>query len=186
MRREYTPITAHANKSLIRVYSCAFAGILVCSLQAGEPAPSPHDFVKEFYNWYGPKTLQDNPGRTWDIAVKQKSALFSPELLRALEEDSAASDKAVGDIVGLDFDPFLYSQDPAARFEVGPITAKGAGWLVEVHAVEAGRKNRKPAVVAELSPVNGRWQFVNFHYEGNLNLVSILKTLRQDREKDAK
>ena len=157
---------------------------LSCSLQAGEPALSPHDFVQEFYNWYAPKTLQHNPGRTWDIAVKDKSAMFSPELLRALKEDSLASDKSAGDIVGLDFDPFLYSQDPAPRYELGRITAKGTGWLVEVHAVQSGKRSQKPGVVAELSPANGRWQFVNFHYEDNQDLVTILKTLRQDREKE--
>ncbi|MGA3024309.1 MAG: hypothetical protein ABSF98_06035 [Bryobacteraceae bacterium] len=160
--------------------------VLACSLQAGEPALSPHDFVQEFYNWYAPKTLQNNPVRTWDIAVKDKSAMFSPELLRALKEDSLASDKSAGDIVGLDFDPFLYSQDPAPHYELGRITARGAGWLVEVHAAQSGRKSQKPNVVAELSAANGRWQFVNFHYEGGQDLTSILKTLRQDREKDAK
>jgi len=176
------PGGVHPCSSVVRWIGWLLVAALPCSLQAGEPALSVHDFVQEFYNWYAPKTLQHNPGRTWDIAVKEKSAVFSPELLRALKEDSLASDKSSGDIVGLDFDPFLYSQDPAPRYEIGRITAKGAGWLVEVHAL----KSRKPAIVAELSPANGRWQFVNFHYEENQDLVAILKTLRQEREKDSR
>ena len=38
-------------------------------------------------------------------------------LLQALRVDSEASAHAKDDIVGLDFDPFIGSQDPANRYE---------------------------------------------------------------------
>ena len=53
-------------------------------------------------------------------------------------------------------------------------------------SVRAGKKNEKESVVAELSPANGGWQFVNFHYEESQNLMSILKTLRDEREKPSR
>lgn len=66
--------------------------------------------------------------------------MFSPELFHALCEDSETSKKAKGEIVGLDFDPFLNSQDPHARYEVGNVVPAGDSYRVEVLGVSAGRK----------------------------------------------
>jgi hypothetical protein len=59
-----------------------------------------------------PKSLKDGTDTAWNLAIKTKSSVFSPQLALALKEDSAAQAKAEGEIVGLDFDPFLNSQDP--------------------------------------------------------------------------
>jgi hypothetical protein len=45
-----------------------------------------------------------------EIVLKSKYA-FSPELASKLKEDLAAQEKSPGEIVGLDFDPFLNAQD---------------------------------------------------------------------------
>jgi len=160
----------------------AFASICVLalagSLQAGT-AVSPRDFVQGFYTWYTSAKVQKSPGRAWDVAVKERSSSFSPDVVRQLRADSLAQDKSSGDIVGLDFDPFLYSQDPAQRYVVSGVTAKGAGWLVDV---DAGKKS---AVVAEIVPAGDGWQFINFHYGDGQDLIAVLKTLREDREKSA-
>ena len=158
---------------------------------------SPHDrqescrnFVQGFYDWYVPKALGENEGPAWAFALKNKRSVFSPELYRLLREDSAAQAKA-GEIVGLDFDPFLNSQDPEERYVVGNVTPKGDRYLVELRGISSGKKSEKPAVVAELTQNDGRWLFVNFHYgetkyPEDENLVSVLKNLRASRQKQAK
>ena len=169
----------------LSAFICVYLWLISGLSQAAAVAPSPREFVQSFYTWYAPMAMHQK-GRAWDVAVKEKSTAFSADLIRALKADSLAQDKSTGDIVGLDFDPFFYSQDAAQHYEVNKVTANGTGWLVEVVSVRAGKKNEKESVVAELSPANGGWQFVNFHYEENQNLMSILKTLRDEREKPSR
>ena len=112
-------------------------------------------------------------------------------MAKGLEEDLAASKKSPGEIVGLDFDPFLNAQDIAERYLVGKITPKGDHYLVEVFGVWAGQKNSNPDVVPELAFENGQWIFTNFHYGKtsipvNENLVSVPQILKKDRRKTAK
>jgi len=141
------------------------------------------DFVQGFYDWYVPKTLKDNPGNTSDLALKYKSHAFSPELLRQLKEDSAAQAKVPGEIVGLDSDPYLNSQDPGERYVAGKITTKGDRCWVEVYGIWSGKKSEKPNVVPELMLKDVHWVFVNFHYPEFGDLLSILKNLREGRRK---
>ena len=127
----------------------------------------------------------------WNLALKYKRSVFSPELFRQLIEDSEAQAKAAGDHVGLDFDPLLSSQDPSERFVVGNIARKNDTYLVEVYGMESGKKREN--VVPELVRKNGRWLFVNFHYpdfehvpRNNGDLLSLLKNLREERQHFAK
>jgi hypothetical protein len=53
------------------------------------------------------------------IAMEKQGSQFESGLLAALKEDVAAQAAAKGEIVGLDFDPFLNTQDPAESYEVG-------------------------------------------------------------------
>jgi hypothetical protein len=42
--------------------------------------------------------------------------------------------------------------------------------------VEAGKRGDKPDVIAEFVHKGGRWFFVNFHYSGGGDLLSVLKS----------
>lgn len=142
-------------------------------------------FVQDFYNWYAPRT--QGTGRTMDDPLKLKSASFDPTLLKLLKEDSAAQAKSKDEIVGLDFDPFLNSQDPAKKYVVRKVKAKGNAYLVDVFEGSASKNETKPSVTAEVAQRNGRWQFINFHYgksdiPENENLLNILKVLKKDRQ----
>ncbi len=143
-------------------------------------------FVQEFYDWYLPMALKNTPVPAWDLALESKSSVFDPQLARVLREDSAAEAKTAGDIVGLDFDPFLCSQDPGERYEVGRISQKGEKYWVEIYGVWSGKKGEKPAVVPELRQKDGSWLFVNFHYPEDRDLLTDLKLLREDRRKASK
>jgi hypothetical protein len=139
------------------------------------------DFVQGFYDWYV-REGQSN----YELALKNKSSALSPELWHALREDFAAQAKAPDEIVGLDGDPFLNSQDPSEHFFVGDTRLVGKRCLAVVRGITSGKK--REYVEPELALKNGRWVFVNFHYgkskiSSDENLISELKALREDRRK---
>jgi hypothetical protein len=136
-------------------------------------------FVQKFYDWYTPIALGD--GDALGIALHKRPNDFEPALYRALENDEAAQRKAKGDLVGLDFDPILNSQDPGKHYQVGRVEKKEQDYLVEVRDSELTKPESAPDVVAQLEQKDGRWIFVNFHYPENQDLISILKQLVEDR-----
>ena len=140
-------------------------------------------FVQEFYDWYTPRAQGTERAPAWKLALRQKGYAFDPKLLSALREDSVAQAKSPGEVVGLDFDPFLNSQDPSQRYEIGEKAERGERYWVEVYAVSSGRRSERPDVTVELSKKKGHWMFVNFHYLGNRDLLATLKSLRERRRK---
>jgi hypothetical protein len=129
--------------------------------------------VEGFYKWYVSR-IPSNV--SWDFALKYRSSAFSPQLLRLLKEDRAAQ-AACEDIVGLDFDPILNTQDPENRYEVGNITHAGQNYKADIYGVRSGKRSEKSSVIAEFTKGNGHWYFVNFHYEtdSSTDLLTILK-----------
>ncbi len=148
-----------------------------------DSAESLQRFVQTFYDWYVPIARASHQAPAWDLALKQKSTAFSAELARALREDSVAQSKSVGQIVGLDFDPFLNSQDPGNRYEVGGIANKGGTYWVDIFRKRSDTGIRNADVVAELTFKDGHWFFVNFHYPKGADLLGILRLLREARRK---
>lgn len=153
---------------------------------------SGRDFVQSFYDWY---VKQHN----WPDAIKHRSSAFAPELLRLLKEDHEAQTKATEGIAGLDWDPFLSGNDrpPGEHYVVERVTLKRKNTcLAEMHQVWSGKESEKAVVVAELANSKAAWAFVNFYYSfpnsdlsssiSSGGLVTILKNLREAREKAAK
>ena len=115
-----------------------------------DPARS---FVQTFYGWYAPMAAKATRGPAFALAIQRKPACFSPQLLQALADDAAAQAKVSDDVVGLDFDPFLYSQDPSKGFVLGPVVlgpgvSKEEGFQVPFFRSTASRKRGKPDLVA--------------------------------------
>ncbi len=155
------------------------------------PDHSCKEFVQEFYNWYAAINLRNTRGRTWEIALKRKPQVFSHKLFEQITEDSKAQEKADGDIVGLDFDPFLACQDCRERYTVDKVTSKDAKCRAEVYGVSSGKKSKDPDVMPELRMENGHWVFVDFLYPNPSrpefrSLSSQLEYLRKFGEKPAK
>lgn len=145
-------------------------------------------FVRDFYDWYVPIANSKTNIAASDIAIREKPKDFAPDLLAALQEDSRAQAENPGMIVGLDFDPFLNSQDPAAHYFIGRVILRGNTFWVEVFEESHGKKAAKPSVVPELRIDSGRCVFVNFHTsllpgKEEVDLLSWLRTLRKQREK---
>jgi hypothetical protein len=169
---------------LFRVIFCSLLLTLPCSLgaQAKHNVPgagSVRAFVQTFYEWYAPRALGDSHEPAWNIALRTKGRYFSSELALRLHEDSDAQGKAEGEIVGLDFDPFLNTQDPGKHYEIGDAVKKGDSYWVQIRDASRG-KTRKADVVAELEK-KGQWHFVNFHYPNGQDLLGVLKELKNVR-----
>lgn len=153
----------------------------------GRTAEAVKDFAQGFYSWYVPEALKTEETPAWSVALKYKRSAFSPALFRALKEDSDAQAKASGEIVGLDFDPFLNTQDPCDRYEVGAVTSQKAGYRVDIYGVCSGKRNEKPDVVAELARRDGSWAFTNFLYPAiHRDLLSTLRSLQEERQKSSR
>jgi hypothetical protein len=99
------------------------------------------------------------------LALKYRRYVFSRHLFLLLSEDSEAQRKAGKDIVGLDFDPFLDTQDPGERYVVRRITTKEDKCWADVHGVWSEEESATPSVTPELMLQNSRWVFVNFRYQ---------------------
>ena len=147
---------------------------------------SARKFAQEFYGWYVPVAAKGNKGPAFEIAIKQKPSFFSPQLLQALQEDAAAQAKVSDDIVGLDFDPFLSSQDPSNQFVLGQIIRKEDGYWVYFYNSKATQKHGKPNVIAVVTQSKGHWYFTNFRFPDGGDLLKTLKALKLDREKSPK
>lgn len=144
-------------------------------------------FAQQFYDWYVPFTQKDLPIPAFDVALQRKPTMFSPDVLHALRVDSEAQARAK-ELVGIDFDPFLGSQDPADHYEARHATVKGETCSVEVwrdSPTDTAAKMDKPEAVAELKQQNQNWQFVNFTYAaGGPDLLHLLADLRKQRKHD--
>jgi hypothetical protein len=134
-------------------------------------------FVQKFYDWYVPMALDERVWRAWDVAVRRKPQAFTPELVTLIRRDTEAQQKATkatGELVELDFDPFLNSQDPSEKFRVKNVTRKNGGCLAEIRGL-SGSEARE-TVVAEVLCKSGHCRFVNFHYpDHGTDLLGILK-----------
>ena len=138
-------------------------------------------FVQQFLDWYVPKAHRDETGRLLKHTLTLKKSAFSPKLLNDLKEDIAAQSRVKGEIVGIDFDPFLYSQDIARSYAAGKVIVKGKDLCVEILLVDG--KKSKLASTAVVQRVPGRWRFVTFVYGNNSNLIDILALLKRERDK---
>ena len=120
-------------------------------------------FVQKFYDWYWNQFADkaDDPNfdkhklHWYDDAVKLKPAVLNQELIKLIEKDEAASKAAGGDIVNLEFDPFLNSQDPQGKYLVSKVSVTSDHCMA---TIDSGHE------VAELKKSGSSWLFVNFHY----------------------
>lgn len=164
-----------------------------CLLQAqaksnDDLSGSARRFVQEFYDWYAPgvaKAADNNREFSW----RKRASDFDPALIRALKQDEDAQAKA-SEIVGIDFDPFLASQDPCSPYRAHNVTKEGDRYLVYVDLECKDFMPAKPAVIVELARRDGRWIFTNFRYPdpkpSGSNLLTILEENRKSRQQPSK
>lgn len=176
------------NRYLTRAILLATIAILPSVAQNTAVTKSATEFVRTFYAWYVPLALKSDATET---TLRNKPQVLSPELYRALKGYYETEAKSKGETVGLDFDPFLNSQDPCPNFEVGQANARGNRIQVEIYGVCSGKKSEKPDLVAEVTHDHGVWKFTNFLYPTETkadpksgDLLTILKGIAEDRKRE--
>lgn len=139
--------------------------------------------VAEFYSWYV-ATAADNPG-TDMRALSDKRWNFGADLTRALRVDSAAAAKSPDEIVGLDMDPFLNSQDPCDRYHPVKVRRSGGKFLVDVVGSGGCPAHTKPDVTVVVRFAGHQPVFTNFIYSSRAHddLLGLLAQLAADRAK---
>ena len=130
-------------------------------------------FVRQFYAAYAPRAIAQGLSATDSIIIQQPAA-FAPELLAALRQDAADRAAAKGEIAGLDFEPFLATQDPCQSYEVGEARRTGGSVGVSVYGVCQGKRTPQPVVIAEVTPTAETWQLANVRYPDGGDLLTIL------------
>jgi len=169
---------------------CGLLALLIsCNLFQGQaPTSVGNDscrrFVQAFYDWYLPRAKKTR-GTASNLVLKYRSTDLSLELRKRLKEDSDAQARS-RDLVGLDFDPFLNTQDDSfERCTVEHVFRKNSNYWAQVTCVFPGPNPSKAQIMPEVMPQGERWQFVNFHYHddsGDTDLLSILKDLQNERQ----
>jgi hypothetical protein len=141
------------------------------------PAPKlAREYVQGFYTWYASRVSGEYPNKSWGDLLWLAHWDLSVELAKLLNKDVVAQSNC-GEIIGIDFDPFLLTQDPAAKYEASAVEQRGERYWVSVHRNEAGVRRESPDIIAEVAKDGGRWYFVNFHSpDRQINLLRILKS----------
>lgn len=157
--------------------------VLIAALARPSHAQGPRDsvlhFVQSFVTWYLPIILTPHHGGPASYAVLAQEKWLSPELRAALRADSAAQDSS-NLIVGLDFDPFLDTQDPWQRYAARSVSQKGRRYFVSIYGFRDDNNAARLEVIAEVGRRNGSWVFVNFHYpKEHTDLLRVLRRLRR-------
>ena len=133
-------------------------------------------FVVQFYNWYPYLASEDGPTPAWRCAVRKRANIFSDRLNYLLDRDFSEQDKC-DDLIGLDFDPFLNTQDPAPHYEVGRIKfTRNGTYFADVYGIQAGIRRSKPDVDAVFRKKNAQWQFIDFFYQNGGKLSVMLSS----------
>ena len=138
-------------------------------------------FTQDFYDWY--RGQNDR----MDAALKDRRAAFEPTLLAALDADGAAQAKDSTEVVGLDWDPFLESQEVCDPYTVTGAVASSDTVDVSVKAMcKEIAPHTGPDVIAQVRRTATGWVFVDFRHADNKgSLRQDLAELRQERDSTA-
>ena len=152
-------------KRVLPIVALCLAGALACKSAGRVDTPvsdaaKAHAFVVEFYAWYNP--APDSTRRYFDV-LTQRHAALSQDLAALLDADLACSTRS-HEICNLDSDPFVNSQDPCERYEVGGAMTHHDTVGISVFGVCGGKRDTVPAVIAMVVPHGTGWQFANFVY----------------------
>ncbi len=141
------------------------------------PPKSAREYVQGFYSWYAERVASGATDVSWMDMLRLAHWDLSSELAKMLDVDAVAQSHC-GEVIGIDFDPFLLTQDPARRYEVGAVNRENDRYMANVYRIEGGQRGRSPDVIAEVAQrSDGSWYFENF-YSADMRggLLAILKS----------
>ena len=143
-----------------------------------------HDFVQDFYGWYGIEANRlDAKDPAWSTVVRMRPTALDSLFLRVLREDIQERENGPeGVISGIDWDPFLNSQDPCGRYDAGVASQVGNRYLVNVLPV-CGDGASAPILTAVLENWNGRWVIVTVRDSTGYDAVESIRQLQSRANK---
>jgi hypothetical protein len=138
--------------------------------------------VADFYSWYVP--LARGTPQADMRAVRERPSTFSPQLVDALRADSVASAASPSEVVGLDGDPFLNSQDPCEQYAPVNSSERDGHFFVDVLGSGGCAAHTTPDVTVDVAPVAGRLVFNNFIFSSKprADLLATLSDLAAARK----
>lgn len=153
---------------------------LLVACGRGESRQTDHDddaakFVSGVYAAYLPRSERSGIGAL-DSLMHEQPQWFSDSLRAGWQRDVSRRRENPGEIVGLDFDPLLASQDPCEDYETGSVTHVDSLIRVDIHAVCQGVRSADAVLVAEVVLRDTQWQFTNFIYQPSVG--DLLRLLR--------
>ncbi len=167
--------------------------LLACARRASAQKPvadsaqAAQRFVETFYRWYAPKAVAATREPAAAVALRERRSVLDQALARALAADLSAQAKVRDEIVGLDADPFLNSQDPCEASAVGSAMRKYGGFRVPVFAICGGKRTPTPVAFADVRAARGRWTIVDvLGADGTTSLAATLRQLASERREHAK
>ena len=142
--------------------------------------------VARFYTWYVPLAMH-TPGADMR-ALRDSRWRFDPALVNALRADSAAAAQSPDEIVGLDMDPFLNTQDPCDRYSPIAVRHQSGNYFVAVRGSGGCAAHPETDVTVRLVFQGANVVFLNFVYSSKPkdDLLSLLSTLAASRSSQVK
>jgi hypothetical protein len=153
---------------------------------SADSAKIARDVVARFYAWYVPLAMH-TPGADMR-ALRDSRWHFDPALVNALRADSAAAAQSPDEIVGLDMDPFLNSQDPCDRYSPIAVRRQNGSYFVAVRGSGGCAAHTEADVTVRLVFQGANAVFLNFVYSSKPkdDLLSLLASLAASRARQVK
>jgi len=150
----------------------------------GDAKSRAQTFARSFYDWY----TEAGQERNVEVVLLLKKDVLTPELYEALKADAEVTSKAEGELVGLDFDPFLNAQEAAYAYELGEVVEQAGDFRIPIygHWGDQARPQKHHDLTAQVRCAADGCRFVNFHYPKSKllldrDLASVLKALAKQR-----
>jgi hypothetical protein len=155
---------------------------LGCARQESKDLRAAHDFVQGFYDWYTPiGTSMRVREPAMNIAVRKRSSSIDSTLLRLLRIDVAHQNDSPGYITGIDYDPFLSSNDPCERYNAGSVTVRSNHYRVNV--VGECNPEYPKSFIAVVRKDGKRWLLENVEDGKGNNAVAALQASQSNLKK---
>ena len=138
-------------------------------------------FVQGFYDWYTPIALSDHRGPAWWSVLSSPVPYLDHDLAAAIRADSVARVAEPITRETLNFDPFLFSQDPCGPNEVMDVRRAGDSFRVPIRMCTSSGA----WVVVEVGFVDGGMTVLNVRSVNGDDIKSLLcKYAKEDARRD--
>src|SRR5438034_48329 len=121
--------------------------MLVSAAAGQDAAAQVTNDVQAFYDSYTLLAGSSTGPAPWIEAIARNSSEFSGSLILQLKQDYDAQRADPGDIVGLDFDPFLFGQDFFPKYHVVLAGNINGRYFLDVFGIKNDKPVDKPSVI---------------------------------------